>query len=92
MRGLQAVKLQFVVSDQAICKHEGALLWSWEKERRQNEKQKESGEGLWDDRVLIWGMVKISLNINLMRNTETRGNSTGGNKGPVKTLIHALGE
>ncbi len=29
--GLQAVKLQFVVSDQAICKHEGAVLLSWQK-------------------------------------------------------------
>ena len=28
--GLQAVKLQLAVS--AICKHEGAVLWSWQKD------------------------------------------------------------
>lgn len=37
--GLQAVKLQFVVLDQAICKHEGTVLWSWQraKEGEKNE-------------------------------------------------------
>lgn len=29
---LQAVKLQLVVLNQAICKHEGAVLWSWQED------------------------------------------------------------
>lgn len=55
--GLQAVKLWFVVLDQAICKHEGAVLRKIQKEGKKNENEnieRETKEK-WRGTVGWWG-------------------------------------
>ncbi len=48
--GPQAVKLQFVVLDQAICKHEGAALRKIQKEGK-NENIETETKGKWSGAV-----------------------------------------
>ena len=58
IHGLQAVNLQFVVLDQAMCKHEGAVLWSWQTRYRRKGKNKNierETNGKWSGAVGWWG-------------------------------------
>lgn len=95
---IRAASFSFVVSDQAICKHEGAALWSWQK--RGNDENdnieietNEKVEGrLRDDGALIRGEILPLASNSCLQCAETRGNGMGGNKGAVKALIHVPGE